>query len=104
MLKFTARLSLPLLCLLALTCACPDSPEPLIAYAARIAGDDARTRVVIDFDRKPEFSLHYTAQPKRLIIDLGETDFGFSEDDLKPIGLFSDIRYGEWARVPHGSC
>lgn len=95
---FTARLFFLLLCLTAAAVQAQPAPqpvvEPLIAYAARIAGDDARTRVVIDFDRKPEFSLHYTARPNRLIIDLGETSFGFSEDDLKPIGLFSDIRYG----------
>ncbi|MBX9459435.1 MAG: N-acetylmuramoyl-L-alanine amidase [Rhizobium sp.] len=68
--------------------------KPLIAYAARIAGDDARTRVVIDFDRKPEFSLHYTADPNRLIIDLPDTDFGFKPADLAATGLFGAIRYG----------
>lgn len=68
--------------------------EPLIAYAARIAGDDARTRIVIDFDRKPEFSLHYTAKPNRLIVDLNETAFGFAPADLEAKGLFQDIRYG----------
>lgn len=71
-----------------------DPKSPLIAYAARIAGDDARTRVVLDFDRKPTFTLHYTAQPRRLIVDLDETAFGFAEADLRPIGLFEDIRYG----------
>jgi len=71
-----------------------DSLKPLIAYAARIAGDDARTRVVIDFDRKPDFQLHYTSDPNRLIIDLPDTDFGFNEGDLAAIGLFSEIRYG----------
>ena len=95
MLKLTARLLLPLLCFLAVIAHAQSAPEPLIAYAARIAGDDARTRIVIDFDRKPEFSLHYTARPDRLIIDLGETAFGFSEDDIKAIGLFSEIRYGK---------
>lgn len=68
--------------------------SPLIAYAARIAGDDARTRIVIDFDRKPSFTLHYTARPDRLIVDLDETAFGFPEKDLQPKGLFDDIRYG----------
>lgn len=70
-------------------------PAAFIAYAARIAGDDARTRVVIDFDRKPQFSLHYTARPNRLIVDLDRTAFGFDEKDLKALGLFSDIRYGQ---------
>jgi len=71
-----------------------DAPKPLIAFAARIAGDDARTRMVIDFDRKPDFALHYTADPNRIIIDLPDTDFGFGEHDLPPTGLFSEIRYG----------
>jgi N-acetylmuramoyl-L-alanine amidase len=70
------------------------SAEPLVAYAARIAGDDSRARIVIDFDRKPEFRLHYTDSPARLIVDLDETVFGFGESDLAPKGLFTDIRYG----------
>lgn len=74
-----------------------DKPTPLIAYAARIAGDDARTRIVIDFDRKPQFTLHYTARPNRLIVDLDETAFGFGEQDLKAVGLFENIRYGRMA-------
>lgn len=72
-----------------------ESLKPLIAYAARIAGDDARTRIVIDFDRKPDFLLHYTADPNRLIVDLPDTDFGFDEGDLAATGLFSEIRYGQ---------
>ncbi|MGV3551828.1 N-acetylmuramoyl-L-alanine amidase [Rhizobium sp.] len=72
-----------------------DATKPLIAYAARIAGDEARTRIVIDFDRKPDFALHYTADPNRLIIDLPDTDFGFNEKDLAATGLFSAIRYGQ---------
>jgi N-acetylmuramoyl-L-alanine amidase len=71
-----------------------DKPSALIAYAARIAGDDARTRIVIDFDRKPRFTLHYTARPNRLIVDLDETAFGFAEKDLRALGLFQEIRYG----------
>jgi N-acetylmuramoyl-L-alanine amidase len=31
---------------------------PLLAFSARIAGDDARTRLIIDFDRKPDFKVH----------------------------------------------
>ncbi len=71
-----------------------EKPSPLIAYAARIAGDDARTRIVIDFDRKPNFTLHYTAHPNRLIVDLDETAFGFAREDLRAMGLFQEIRYG----------
>jgi N-acetylmuramoyl-L-alanine amidase len=68
--------------------------EPLLAYAARIAGDDARTRIVIDFAAKPSFSVHYLANPERIIIDLDETAFAFAPDQLTARGLYSDIRYG----------
>ncbi|WP_082005949.1 N-acetylmuramoyl-L-alanine amidase [Ensifer sp. ZNC0028] len=69
-------------------------PGPLLAFAARIAGDDARTRVVVEFDRKPEFSLHYVADPVRVVVDLPETAFGLKADSLEPRGLFDAIRYG----------
>ena len=68
--------------------------SPLVAFGARVAGDKVRTRVVIDFDRKPDFALHYMANPNRIVIDLPSTTFGFSSEDLKARGLFSDIRYG----------
>ncbi|CAN7429707.1 N-acetylmuramoyl-L-alanine amidase [Pararhizobium sp. LjRoot235] len=67
---------------------------PLLAYGPRIAGDSARTRVVIDFDRKPVFFVHYVANPTRVIVDLPETSFGLKPDDLTARGLFSEIRYG----------
>jgi N-acetylmuramoyl-L-alanine amidase len=73
------------------------SAAPLLAFAARIAGDDARTRLVIDFDRKPEFKVHYVANPYRVLIDLPETDFGIKAEELEARGIFSDIRYGTMA-------
>lgn len=73
----------------------PDAPtEKLLAYAARIAGDDARTRIVLDFDRKPDFQVRYIASPDRIVIDLPATAFGFAANTLAPTGLFSDIRFG----------
>ncbi|MFT4159146.1 N-acetylmuramoyl-L-alanine amidase [Shinella sp.] len=73
------------------------SAAPLLAYGARIAGDDARTRLIIDFDRKPDFKVHYVANPYRVLIDLPETDFGIKADELEARGIFSDIRYGTMA-------
>ncbi|MCO5730588.1 N-acetylmuramoyl-L-alanine amidase [Rhizobium sp. SSA_523] len=69
-------------------------PDTLLAFSARIAGDDARSRVVIDFDGKPDFSVHYVSSPERIVIDLPATAFGFPASDLAPRGLFKDIRYG----------
>lgn len=73
------------------------SAAPLLAFSARIAGDDARTRLIIDFDRKPEFKVHYVANPYRVLIDLPETDFGIKAEDLEARGIFSEIRYGTMA-------
>ncbi|GMB81436.1 N-acetylmuramoyl-L-alanine amidase [Shinella zoogloeoides] len=73
------------------------STAPLLAFSARIAGDDARTRLIIDFDRKPDFKVHYVANPYRVLIDLPETDFGIKPDELEARGIFSDIRYGTMA-------
>jgi N-acetylmuramoyl-L-alanine amidase len=70
------------------------SEQPILAFSARVAGDAARTRVVIDFERKPEFSAHYVSGPERIIVDLSATAFGLPEGDLAPRGLFKDIRYG----------
>ncbi|MBB4273976.1 N-acetylmuramoyl-L-alanine amidase [Rhizobium mongolense] len=72
----------------------PKKPEALLAYGGRIIGDDARTRVVIDFDRQPSFSVHYIANPERIVVDLPATAFGFQAKDLAARGLFKDIRYG----------
>jgi N-acetylmuramoyl-L-alanine amidase len=85
--------------LLAVACGAPASAEmpkrdPLLAYGARIVGDDARTRIVIDFDREPRFSVHYIANPERIVVDLPATAFGFPAKDLEARGLFKDIRYG----------
>ncbi|WP_245409844.1 N-acetylmuramoyl-L-alanine amidase [Pararhizobium haloflavum] len=65
-----------------------------LAFAARIAGDQMRTRVVIDFESEPSYSVHYLDDPARVIIDLPETIFGFDDDALEPRGLFRAIRYG----------
>jgi N-acetylmuramoyl-L-alanine amidase len=70
------------------------SVDRLVAYSARIAGDDARTRIVMDFDRAPTIETRYIANPDRIVVDLPATAFAFAEDDLKATGLFSDIRYG----------
>ncbi len=72
---------------------------PLLAFGARIAGDDARTRVVVEFDRKPDFSLHYVADPVRVVVDLPETAFGLKAESLEPRGLFDAIRYGGMGRA-----
>jgi N-acetylmuramoyl-L-alanine amidase len=68
--------------------------EKIVAYDMRIAGDEIRTRVVIEFEQKPEFSFHLLASPHRMVVDLPETLFGLDEKMSESRGLLSDIRYG----------
>jgi N-acetylmuramoyl-L-alanine amidase len=68
--------------------------ERHLAFDARIAGDELRTRIVVDFESEPDFAIHYLRDPARVIIDLPETVFGFEETDLEARGLFETIRYG----------
>lgn len=82
---------------LGMVLALPAAAAPLLAFSARIAGDDARTRLVIDFDRKPDFEVHYVANPYRVLIDLPETDFGIKAEEMEARGIISDIRYGTMA-------
>ena len=81
----------------ATTASIPAAASPLLAYSGRMAGDDARTRLIIDFDKRPEISVHYVAKPYRILIDLPETMFGLKEADMAARGLFSDVRYGAMA-------
>ncbi|MDF1607059.1 N-acetylmuramoyl-L-alanine amidase [Hoeflea sp. YIM 152468] len=65
-----------------------------VAIGARMAGDENRVRLVIDFERAPKFSLRYLENPYRAVIDLPETVFAFPEGSLAPRGLVSAVRYG----------
>jgi N-acetylmuramoyl-L-alanine amidase len=66
----------------------------MVASAARIAGNEARTRVVIDFAEEPEFEVHYLDSPERIVVDLPSTDFAFPAKNLEAAGLFRDVRFG----------
>lgn len=74
-----------------------EAPDKLVAFEFRIAGDEIRTRIVIEFEQKPEFSYHLLATPYRLVVDLPETVFGFQEKSAKARGLLTDVRYGAMA-------
>ncbi|WP_309084530.1 N-acetylmuramoyl-L-alanine amidase [Chelativorans sp.] len=77
----------------------PDSavaqaPERLLAYDYMVAGDQNRTRVLLNFDREPEVDWSLLRAPHRLVLDLPETDFGIEEEEASPRGLVSRVRYG----------
>ena len=67
---------------------------PLVAHQARIIGDEARTRIVLDFAEEPEFDIHYLDSPTRIVVDFPAVNFAFPASDLAATGLFSDIRFG----------
>jgi len=70
------------------------SDSRYVVIAARMAGDENRVRLVLDFDREPQFKLHYLENPYRAVIDLPETVFAFPKDSFPPRGLVSAVRYG----------
>lgn len=70
-----------------------NSPS-LVASSARIIGDEARTRIVMDFNEEPEFEVHYLDAPARIVVDFPAVAFSFPTKDLAPTGLFNDIRFG----------
>lgn len=66
-----------------------------IAFAAKVAGDVNRTRLLVDFDRSVEFELLFLENPNRVVIDLSETLFSFSDKKQERLrGLITDFRYG----------
>jgi N-acetylmuramoyl-L-alanine amidase len=71
-----------------------DGPPPLVAHTARIIGDEARARIVIDFEHEPEFEVHYLDSPARIVVDLPAVNFAFPSEDLAAMGLFRDVRFG----------
>lgn len=95
-LRRTAPLArIVLACLFAICAFGTALASELTATAARIAGDEARTRIVIDFDQKPEFTVHYLETPDRIVVDIGAAvNFTFPANDLAPRGIYDRIRYG----------
>ncbi|WP_417435304.1 N-acetylmuramoyl-L-alanine amidase [Hoeflea sp.] len=80
----------------AVSLAMPDDARDsrYVVIAARLAGDESRVRLVLDFERELEFRLHYLENPYRAVIDLPETVFAFPDDSLQARGLVSSVRYG----------
>lgn len=67
---------------------------PMLAYDAKIVGDEDRARLLLEFNEEPVFKIRYLPDPNRIIIDLKKTRFGFPEEDFTARGILSDIRYG----------
>lgn len=72
-----------------------DTPEVI---GVRVAGDEDRTRFVLDMDRQITPVVSGLTDPERLILDLPEVTFSLPEGAVKPgRGLVQDWRYGLFA-------
>jgi len=66
-----------------------------VAFAGRLVGDEASTRLLLDFDQPVEVSVLYMVRPSRIVINLPKIVFKFSNDEaLAGRGLVSDVRFG----------
>jgi N-acetylmuramoyl-L-alanine amidase len=66
----------------------------LEAHDYKMAGDAARMRIVLNFDKEPEPKWFLLRGPHRLVIDLPETKFSVDAKELKAHGLVKGVRYG----------
>ena len=74
-----------------------DSTLP-VAGAARLAGDDQRTRFVMDINRAVAFRIFALPDPYRVVVDLPEIEFSDpSAADNAGRGLVSAYRFGRFA-------
>lgn len=100
--RLVARTSLVLaLCPFALTvhtvAALADTTPPVVT-GARVAGDEDRTRFVLDMDTQVTPVISGLANPYRLILDLPEVTFSIPQDvGESGRGLISDWRFGLFA-------
>ncbi|MCA1241589.1 N-acetylmuramoyl-L-alanine amidase [Stappia stellulata] len=75
-----------------------EDTAPATARDARLAGDELRTRFVMDLSKPVDFAVSTLSDPYRVVIDLPQVSF-----DLDPVagregrGLVSDWRFGLFA-------
>jgi N-acetylmuramoyl-L-alanine amidase len=74
------------------------SAKGLIAIDARVAGDDKRTRFVLDLNGSAEVSAFTLADPYRVVLDMPAVTFNLpAATGRKGRGLVSAFRYGVFA-------
>lgn len=79
---------------LALLSAVAQAQDLLHVHDYRMAGDAARTRIVVNFNRDPEFRWFLMKGPHRLVIDMPGAGFSFDSDALAARGMVSSVDYG----------
>jgi N-acetylmuramoyl-L-alanine amidase len=72
-----------------------DGTPGVRASDARLAGDDRRTRLIVDLSRRVEKQVFLLADPYRVVVDLPEVAFLLPEDAGRQArGLVSAFRFG----------
>ena len=107
LIRMSARLALRaagsagLICALLLGATAAPAPETRapgdvpVARDVRLAGDDAKTRLVVDLDRKIVVRAFALANPYRVIIDMPQVTFAFPDKTgEKGRGLIKAFRFG----------
>jgi N-acetylmuramoyl-L-alanine amidase len=78
--------------------AAPETRAPSdvpVASDVRLAGDEAKTRLIVDLDRKIEVRAFALANPYRVIVDMPQVTFTFPDKTgEKGRGLIKAFRYG----------
>jgi len=76
----------------------PPPSGPISAVDARLAGDEQRTRLIIDLSRSAQFRAFTLAEPYRVIVDLDDVTFTFGAGSAQSQrGLVKSYRYGVFA-------
>jgi len=68
--------------------------ELLHARGYKMAGDAARMRIVVNFNRDPDFRWFVMKAPHRLVVDMPEAGFSFDAEDLAARGMVASVDYG----------
>lgn len=72
----------------------PVQAEEVTAIAARVAGDDGKTRFVADLTRPVSYSVYVLPNPYRVMIDLPGVAFDLGPGSGSGLGLVSAYRFG----------
>ena len=92
---FTRLAAMFALCVLALAGAGQAAlAETVVAHGYKMAGDDTRVRLVMQFNREPDANWFLLRAPHRLVIDIPDVRFSLEADETNARGLVTDIRYG----------
>jgi N-acetylmuramoyl-L-alanine amidase len=72
-----------------------DATGAVVAHGYKMAGDETRVRLVMQFDREPDANWFLLRGPHRLVIDLPDARFSIDPEETTARGLVSHVRYGK---------